>query len=190
MKKIYVHGLGQTAHSWDKVIDLSHCKSSDMGVKICYNKVDEAVSVMKEVAEWGRKKGFRVWLDEWLSPEELITEEARPENFCIGQVEGKTACAFILQNKDTEYWNDENNNDAVYIHKLCVRREFAHRQMTKAVIEALKIECKERKIKYIRLDTRLDEKIVRKIYLRAGFKIVDIIDYDNGNSIALYEIEV
>lgn len=72
-------------------------------VKIYYNKVDEAISVMKEVAEWGREKGFRVWLDEWLAPEELITEEARPENFCIGQVEGKTACAFILQNKDTEY---------------------------------------------------------------------------------------
>lgn len=62
--------------------------------------------------------------------------------------------------------------------------------MTKAIVEALKTECKERKIKYIRCDTRLDEKIVRKIYLRAGFKIVDIIDYDNGNSMALYEIEV
>ncbi len=36
----------------------------------------------------------------------------------------------------------------------------------------------------------LDEKVVRKIYLNAGFKIVDIIDYDNGRSIALYELEV
>ena len=45
-------------------------------------------------------------------------------------------------------------------------------------------------IKYIRLDTVLDEKVVRKIYLKAGFKIVDIIDYDNGNSMALYEMEV
>lgn len=38
--------------------------------------------------------------------------------------------------------------------------------------------------------TGLDEKAVRKIYLNAGFKIVDIIDYDNGRSIALYEMEV
>lgn len=62
--------------------------------------------------------------------------------------------------------------------------------MTKVLIEVLKIECKARKIKYIRLDTRIDEKVVRKIYLMAGFKIVDIIDWDNGNSMALYEIEV
>ena len=45
-------------------------------------------------------------------------------------------------------------------------------------------------IKYIRLDTGLDEKVVRKIYLDAGFKIVNIIGYDNGNSMALYELEV
>lgn len=31
---------------------------------------------------------------------------------------------------------------------------------------------------------------VRKIYLDAGFKIVNIIDYDNGNSMVLYELEV
>lgn len=75
-------------------------------VEIIYNQVDEAISVMKEVAQWGRERGLRVWLDEWLTPEELITEEAKPENFCIGKVDGKTACAFILQNSDFEYWKD------------------------------------------------------------------------------------
>lgn len=39
-------------------------------------------------------------------------------------------------------------------------------------------------------DTALDEKTVRKIYLGAGFRIVDIIDYPNGRSLALYEMEV
>ena len=43
---------------------------------------------------------------------------------------------------------------------------------------------------YVRLDTGLDEKVVRKIYLNAGLKIVDIIDYDNGRSVALFELEV
>ena len=62
--------------------------------------------------------------------------------------------------------------------------------MTKSVVEAIRKECKNKGIRYIRLDTGLDEKVVRKIYLKAGFKIVDIIDYDNGNSLALYELEV
>ena len=159
-------------------------------VELYHNEVDEAISTMKEVADWGRSKGFRVWLDEWLTPEELITEEAQPENFYIGKVNGITACAFILQTSDTEYWGKRAINEAVYLHKLCIRREFAHKEMTKSVVEAIRKECQSKGIKYIRLDTGLDEKVVRKIYLRAGFKIVDIIDYDNGKSLALYEMEV
>ena len=62
--------------------------------------------------------------------------------------------------------------------------------MTKSVVEAIRNDCRNKGIKYIRLDTGLDEKVVRKIYLKAGFKIVDIIDYDNGNSMALYEMDV
>lgn len=78
----------------------------------------------------------------------------------------------------------------MYLHKFCVRRESAHREMTKSVVEAIKKYCKPRGIKYIRSDTGLDEKVIRKIYLRSGFKIVDIIDHDNGNSTALYELEI
>lgn len=159
-------------------------------MKIVYNQVEEAISVMKEVAKWGREQGFRVWLDEWLTPEELLTDEAKPENFCIGEIDGKIACAFILQRSDSDYWKDSSDVQAVYLHKLCVRREYAHRNMTKIVIEAIKEECRKHGIKYIRLDTGLDEKVVRKIYLNAGFKIVDIIDFDNGRSMALYELEI
>ena len=159
-------------------------------MKIVYNQVEEAISVMREVAKWGREQGFRVWLDEWLTPEELITDEAKPENFCIGEIDGKIACAFILQRSDSDYWKDSSDVQAVYLHKLCVRRECAHRNMTKTVIEAIKEECQKNGIKYIRLDTGLDEKVVRKIYLNAGFKIVDIIEFDNGRSMALYEMEI
>ena len=159
-------------------------------IEIVYNQLEEAISVMREVAKWGREQGFRVWLDEWLTPEELLTDEAKPENFCIGKVDGEIACAFILQRSDCEYWKDSSDVQAVYLHKLCVKREYAHRNMTKAVVEAIKEECRKNGIKFVRLDTGLDEKVVRKIYLNAGFKIVDIIDYDNGRSIALYELEV
>ena len=159
-------------------------------IKILFNKVDEAILIMKEVAAWGRARGLRVWPDAWLTKEELITPEVQPENFCVGVLDGKQVCAFILQWSDSEYWGNAPEYEAAYLHKFCVRRDFAHREMTKSVVGAIKKLCVERNIKYIRLDTRLDEKVVRKIYLNAGFKIVDIIDYDNGNSMALYELEV
>ncbi|MDE7299486.1 MAG: GNAT family N-acetyltransferase, partial [Lachnospiraceae bacterium] len=95
-----------------------------------------------------------------------------------------------LQWSDSEYWPSAPEYEAAYLHKLCVRREFAHRGMTKSIVEAVRELCREKGIRYIRLDTGLHEKAVRRIYLNAGFKIVDIIDYENGNSMALYELEV
>lgn len=62
--------------------------------------------------------------------------------------------------------------------------------MTKLVTDTIRAECRKRGIRYIRLDTGLDETAVRKIYLNAGYKIVDIIDHPNGRSTALYELEV
>jgi len=69
-----------------------------------------------------------------------------------------------------------------------VRRNYAG--LTRRIVEALKDECRCRGVRYIRLDTALDEKAVRKIYLNVGFHIVDILDYDNGRSMALYQLEV
>ncbi|MCI8801464.1 GNAT family N-acetyltransferase [Acetatifactor muris] len=161
-----------------------------MKLEIQTNKMPEAISVMREVALWGRRKGYRVWPEEWLTPEELLTEDVLPENFCIGTVEGETACAFLLQWKDSEYWPDAPAFEAAYLHKLCVRRAFAGMGMTRLVVDAVRAKCREREIRYIRLDTALDEQAVRKIYLKTGFKIVDIIDYPNGRSMALYELEV
>lgn len=159
-------------------------------LKILFNEMEIATFVMREVAAWGREQGYRVWPDEWLTPEELITPDAQPENFCIGMMDGEVACAFILQWVDTSYWPNAPKQDAAYLHKFCVRRKFAGMGMTKLVTEAIRAECRKRGIRYIRLDTGLDEKTVRKIYLNAGYKIVDIIDYPNGRSIALYELEV
>lgn len=154
------------------------------------NQVNEAIEIMREVAAWGRNNGLRLWQDDWLTKEKLITTEAHPENFYIGKIGIHTVCAFILQWSDSEYWTSAQKNEAVYLHKLCVRREFAGRNMAKLVIEAIAKLCGERGIKYIRLDTALDEKEIRKIYLNIGFKIVKIIDHPNGRSTALYELEV
>lgn len=77
-----------------------------------------AISIMKEVAAWGREQGYRVWPDEWLTPEELVTPDAQPENFCIGSVYGEIACAFILQWTDSDYWPHAPEYEAAYLLRL------------------------------------------------------------------------
>lgn len=180
-------------HLRDLLIKLPTVKEIDElfdNMEFYSNQIDEAIEIMREVAAWGRSRGFRIWPDEWLTKEELITIDAQPENFYVGKTDGNTVCAFILQWNDSEFWGNAQENEAVYLHKFCVRREFAGRNITKLVIETIKKLCREKGIKYIRLDTALDEKVIRKIYLNAGFRIVDILDHPNGRATALYELDV
>ncbi len=159
-------------------------------VKLYSNQMDEAIAVMREVAAWGRGRGFRMWLDEWLTKEELVTADAQPENFYIGKLDGQTCCAFVLQWNDPVYWPDAKRNEAAYIHKLCVKRDFAGQHIAKKAIEAVKPLCRERGVRHIRLDTALDEEVVKKIYFDIGFQIVDIIGHPSRRSVALYELDV
>lgn len=54
-------------------------------INIQFNKMDTAISVMREVAAWGRTKGYRVWPDAWLTAQELLTADVQQENFVLGQ---------------------------------------------------------------------------------------------------------
>ena len=151
---------------------------------------ERAVAIMREVAAWGRSRGFRVWPDEWLTINELLTEEAQPENFYVGTVDGQSACAFILQWQDREYWADALPGEAAYLHKLCVCREFAHQNMTGQVIEQIKEECTRQGVRLIRLDTGADESVVRDIYLRTGFEIVKTLEHNGRPTMLLYELKL
>lgn len=148
------------------------------------------MAVMREVAGWYREHGYRVWPDEWLTPEALFTDEAKPKNFYLGTIEEQPACAFILQWSDREYWPESPEFEAGYLHKLCVCREFAHQSMTARVVEALKVECRRHGAKYLRLDTGYNEPVVRDIYLNAGFRIVKTLEKNGKPVMLLYEMEL
>ena len=161
-----------------------------MELTLIPNQPERAIEIMREVAAWGRGQGLRVWPDEWLTPEELLTVEATPENFYVGTVDGEAACAFILQWSDREWWPEAPPYEAVYLHKLCVRRQFAHRGMAARVVDAVKGECARRGVRLIRLDTGAEESVVRDIYLAAGFEIVKTIRHNGRPVMLLYELKL
>ena len=123
------------------------------------NSPGRAIAIMREVAAWGRERGLRVWPEQWLTPEELLTDEAGRSNFYVGTLDGEEACAFILQ------WG-----------------------MTAQVVEAVKEECARRGVRRLRLDTGAEETAVGRIYLAAGFELVRTIERDGRPSMLLYEL--
>ena len=153
-------------------------------------QVEEALSLMGEVARWGCERGLRLWPEEALTREALLTEEVGPESFRVGYAGGRPACAFLLQWQDREWWPNAAPGEAAYLHKLCVRREFAGKGVPAKVLDYVRRECAKRGASAIRLDTGWEEETVKEIYLGLGFEIVEKRELPNGRAMALYEMKV
>lgn len=157
--------------------------------KVLKGEVETAISIMKEVAKWGRSAGLNVWKDEYLTREKLMVN-VNEDDFYIGQVNGNNACCMIIQWSDSFFWPNSNENEAGYIHKLCVRRNYAGMGLSKQMVETAIEECKKRSVTYLRLDTGWTNKNLCDLYKSLGFEVVDKFVLANGGSMALFEMKI
>ncbi|MPQ31346.1 GNAT family N-acetyltransferase [Clostridium estertheticum] len=157
--------------------------------KVLRGDVETAISIMKEVTKWGRSVGLNVWKDEHLTREKLlvgINEDA----FYIGKISSDNACCMILQWDDVLFWPKAKENEAGYIHKLCVRREYSEIGLSQKMVEFAIAECRKRNIGYLRLDTGFNKKKLCNLYESLGFKFVGKILLDNRGEFALFEMKI
>lgn len=157
--------------------------------KVLKGEVETAIGIMKEVARWGRSVGLNVWKDEYLTKEKLMVY-TNEEDFCVGQVNSNKACCMILQWSDTLFWPNSKYNEAGYIHKLCVRRDYAGMGLPKKMVEFAIEECKKKNAKYLRLDTGWTNRNLCDLYKSLGFEIVDKFILDGGGAFALFEMKI
>jgi ribosomal protein S18 acetylase RimI-like enzyme len=157
--------------------------------RVVKGEVETAINIMKEVARWGRSVGLNVWKDEYLTRERLMVNVGE-DDFCVGQVSGDNACCMILQWSDTFFWPKAKENEAGYIHKLCVRRGYGGMGLSRKMVEFAIEECKRRNINYLRLDTGWAKKKLCNLYKSLGFEIVDKFLLDDGGAFALFEMKI
>lgn len=157
--------------------------------RVLKGEVETAIYIMKEVTKWGRSVGLNVWKDEHLTREKLLSG-INEDDFYIGQVSNDNACCMILQWNDTLFWPKAKDNDAGYIHKLCVRRKYSGLGLSRKMVEFAIEECKKRSIHYLRLDTGLNKKKLCNLYESLGFKLVGKIQLDDRGEFALFEMKI
>jgi len=149
-------------------------------------EVDKAIAIMREVAQWCIDTGKQSWkLDELTS--EKLTVGLTANNFFIGKMNGIDACCMILQWYDSLFWPDSKEFEAGYIHKLCVRREFAGLRLSEKMIGFAMAECRKMNVRYLRLDTGLHKTKLCNLYESLGFtKVGETKNY--SGEFALYEM--
>jgi ribosomal protein S18 acetylase RimI-like enzyme len=150
--------------------------------------VDISIEILREVAQWCEENRMNMWKVSDLTKERLLVG-VKKENFCVGKIEEENACSMILQWYDPLFWPEAKENEAGYIHKLCVRRKFSGMGLAVKMVEFATSQCKKRGIRYLRLDTGWSREPLCKLYeslkfIRVGKRILGESEF------ALYEKEI
>lgn len=111
------------------------------------------------------------------------------ENFYIGKIHENKVSAMILQWHDKLFWPYANDNEAGYVHKLCVVRQYAGIGISDKMIDFAKEECRRRGIKYLRLDTGWNRLKLCHHYEKLGFIKVRKITLESKDY-ALYQMGI
>jgi GNAT superfamily N-acetyltransferase len=139
------------------------------------NNVDKALSVMHDAANWLIKSGKNP--NKWWQPKNMnrkfMLKQAEPNEFYVLLIDSEPAGAVILQdnerNQSWESYDGKNSKKALYLHWLCVTREYAGKGIPKLLTQFAKNEARKRNLKRIRVDSNAEEKKLCDMYKRLGF---------------------
>ncbi|CEI83696.1 N-acetyltransferase [Oceanobacillus oncorhynchi subsp. incaldanensis] len=151
-------------------------------------EIDQFASILKEAAEWLKRTNKEMWYTSELTKEALLEKYALNELF-IGFLNGESAGTIIVQEQDHIFWPHENKNDALYLHKIAIRRKYAKEGVSVNLIDWAKQQAKMQLKKYIRLDCAADRPNLCYFYECQGFQQVGQKTVGEF-FVALYEYQV
>ena len=95
-----------------------------------------------------------------------------------------------LTKTDHKYWPDVTPGNALFLHKLAVKKEASGLDISRELIDYAYHIAKSQSIPSIRLDCNADRTKLRLLYERNGFRCVDLFTTQTGYTLALYARKV
>jgi GNAT superfamily N-acetyltransferase len=131
----------------------------------------EAIEILHEASVWTSTFGEPIWAFGSFTPEELHRIAVAGEQ--IGGFEGTQMVACMrLHESDPIFWADDPPGEALYLHKLAVRRSASGRGWSARLVQWAVEECRKKGARALRLDTLANDKLPRH-YETLGFHLVD-----------------
>jgi GNAT superfamily N-acetyltransferase len=129
--------------------------------------VDTVAGLLDEATLWVRDLGF----DQWPFPfprDQVLAAVDRGEVY-VAESEGEVLATVTVLLDDTAYWG-ERPPDALYVHKLAVRRDRAGRGIGAAIVDWADARAAASGRAFLRLDCLRDDPTIRRYYERLGFE--------------------
>ena len=101
----------------------------------------------------------------------IATEVLQNRQFKI-VIDHKIACIWAITYNDAQIWEERENNDAIYLHRIATNPEFRGNNFVKIIVEWAKDFIKKENKKFIRMDTCGQNDRLINHYKNAGFNFL------------------
>lgn len=150
--------------------------------------IHEFSSILIAASRWLKENNKEMWRYDELTVDALLNKNDISEMF-IGCLNNEAVATIIVQQNDPVFWPGKTNNNALYIHKLAVKRACAGRGISIDMIHWVKNEAERQNKKYIRLDCASDRESLCRFYEKQGFKHIEDRQVDDFH-VSLYEYKI
>jgi GNAT superfamily N-acetyltransferase len=125
-------------------------------------------AILTEAAEWLDGRGMGMWRTNELTAERL-SRDVSDGLFYLAHTD-RPVGTIKFQLSDAEFWPDFPGPDAAYVHRLAVRRAFAGKGVSTALLKWAIVRTAAAGRPHLRLDCEASRPRLRAVYERFGFR--------------------
>ena len=162
------------------------------------NELEHVLKIIEDGREYLKEQGINQWQHGSPSRDVIINDINEGISY-IYEKSGELVATAKLTTFDEDYENYptfwSENSSYLAIHRLATAKQFRNQGITREFMETIYLFAKSQNIKFLRIDTHLDNKIMRKFLSNFGFEERGIINLTMKNILddkerVAYELEV
>ena len=162
------------------------------------NELEHVLKIIEDGREYLKEQGINQWQHGFPSRDVIINDINEGISY-IYEKSGELVATAKLTTFDEDYENYptfwSENSSYLAIHRLATAKQFRNQGITREFMETIHLFAKSQNIKFLRIDTHLDNKIMRKFLSNFGFEERGIINLTMKNILddkerVAYELEV
>ena len=124
--------------------------------------------ILGEAVTWLQRRGVPMWTPDDVSVRG-VEDDVNAGNFFLAWSDQVAVGTMCLTNSDPLFWPDALPDEAVYAHRLAVRRAQSGGHVSSVLLRWAVDQARARGVLYLRLDCEASRQSLRRIYERFGF---------------------
>ena len=137
---------------------------------------NEIISLYQSARNLQTQRKMVVWPPFEKSFIEKEINEKRLWKIVIGDL---IVCNWAITFEDKEIWGNKDQNNSIYIHRICTHPNFRGNRYIDKIVEWAKVYAKQIGKQFVRLDTLGDNTKLIEHYTSAGFNFLGMFKLTN-----------